>query len=249
MPGLLELTGKTALITGGAKRLGAFTALAMARRGINCVLHYRNSESEAQATATEVKAFGAACWLVQGDLSVPGVAGGIWQRAEDLSGGIDFLINSASIFPEASLDELSESTLSPNLSVNTLAPFELARRMAATQREGVVINFLDTMIRDYDRKHVPYHLSKKMLHHLTRMMAVDYAPRLRVNGVAPGLVLPPEGQDESYLDSLRHSNPLQACGCGEQVAHAVIFLLENTFVTGQVIYIDGGRNLRGNMYD
>lgn len=249
MPGLLELAGKTALITGGAKRLGAFTALALARRGVNCVLHYRNSEEEARVTAGEVLALGVESWIVQGDLSTPGVAGGVWQRAEELSGGIDFLINSASIFSEASLDELSESTLLPNLAVNTLAPFEFARRMAATQREGVVINFLDTMVRDYDRKHVPYHLSKKMLHHLTRMMAVDYAPRLRVNGVAPGLVLPPEGKDESYLESLKHSNPLQAFGCGEQVAHAVIFLLENTFVTGQVIYIDGGRNLRGNMYE
>lgn len=249
MPGLLELTGRTALITGGAKRLGACTALALARRGVHCVLHYRNSEAEALATADDIAALGVACWLVQGDLAVPGVAGGVWQRAEELSGGIDFLINSASIFPEAALDELSESTLLPNLSVNTLAPFELARRMAATQRDGVVINFLDTMVRDYDRKHVPYHLSKKMLHHLTRMMAVEYAPRLRVNGVAPGLVLPPEGKDESYLESLKHSNPLQAYGCGEQVAQAVLFLLENTFVTGQVIYVDGGRNLRGNMYE
>lgn len=249
MPGLLELSGKTALITGGAKRLGAFTALALARQGVNCVLHYRNSEQEARQTAERVAECGARAWLVQGDLSVPGVPDRVWDSSEQIGGGIDFLINSASIFPEESLDELSEKTLLPNLAMNTLAPFQLARRFAATQREGVVINFLDTMVRDYDRKHVPYHLSKKMLHHLTRMMAVEYAPRLRVNGVAPGLVLPPEGKDESYLESLKHSNPLQAYGCGDQVAHAVIFLLANIFVTGQVIYIDGGRNLRGCMYE
>lgn len=249
MPGLLELSGKTALITGAAKRLGAETALALARRGVNCVLHYRDSESEARQTAAEVEAFGSRVWVVQGDLSVPGTPDRVWDTAEELSGGVDFLINSASIFPEQSLDELSETTLAPNLTVNTLTPAHLARRLAATQREGVVINFLDTMVRDYDRKHVPYHLSKKMLHHLTRMMAVEYAPRLRVNGVAPGLVLPPEGKDIAYLESLKHSNALQCYGSGEQVAHAVIFLIENKFVTGQVIYIDGGRNLRGTMYE
>ncbi len=249
MSGLLELSGKTALITGGAKRLGAVTALELARHGVNCVLHYRESEAEAHQTADEVSALGVKVWLVQGDLGVADVPDRVWESAESQSGGIDFLINSASIFPEETLDELTESTLAPNVNVNTLAPFHLARRFAATGREGVVINFLDTMVRDYDRKHVPYHLSKKMLHHLTRMMAVEYAPRLRVNGVAPGLVLPPEGKDTSYLESLKHSNPLQTYGCGEQIAHAVIFLLVNTFITGQVIYIDGGRNLRGCMYE
>lgn len=249
MSGLLELSGKTALITGGAKRLGAFTALALARRGVHCVIHYRESEVEARQTAEEVSSLGVNAWLVQGDLSVSGVPEHVWERAETLSGGIDFLINSASIFPEATLEELSEASFAPNLTINTLAPFQLARKFAATGREGAVINFLDTMVRDYDRKHVPYHLSKKMLQHLTRMMTVEYAPRLRVNGVAPGLVLPPEGKDESYLESLKHSNLLQTYGCGEQVAHAVIFLIENSFVTGQTIYIDGGRNLRGCMYD
>ncbi len=249
MTGLLELAGKSALITGGAKRLGACTALELARRGVHCVIHYRASEEEARATADKIEALGVKVWLVQGDLSVAGTPDAVWDQAEKVSGGIDFVINSASIFPEEALDELSETTLEPNINVNTLAPFRLARRLAATGREGVVVNFLDTMVRDYDRKHVPYHLSKKMLHHLTRMMAVEYAPRLRVNGVAPGLVLPPEGKDLAYLESLKHSNPLQTYGCGEQVAHAVIFLLVNTFITGQVIYIDGGRNLRGTMYE
>jgi pteridine reductase len=249
MSGLLEFSGKTALITGAAKRLGAVTAIALARRGVHCVIHYRESESEANATADAVKALGVNAWLAQGDLSTPGAPDRLWEHAEAQSGGIDFLINNASIFPEATLGELSEANLAGNFSINTLAPFQLARNFAATGREGVVINFLDTMVRDYDRRHVPYHLSKKMLQHLTRMMAVEYAPRLRVNGVAPGLVLPPEGKDDSYLESLKHSNPLQTHGSGEQVAHAVIFLIENSFVTGQTIYIDGGRNLRGCMYD
>ena len=121
--------------------------------------------------------------------------------------------------------------------------------MAEKGQSGVVVNLLDTMVRDYDRKHVSYHLSKKALHDLTRMMAVEYGPRLRVNGVAPGLVLPPEGKDIAYLEGLKHSNALERIGCPEQIAHAVVFLLTNEFITGQTIYIDGGRHLRGSMYE
>ena len=249
MSGLLELAGKTALITGGAKRLGAATAMALADAGTHCVIHYRGSAAEARDVAGALEGCGVRAWLVQGDLADPEQTREVWESAMAQAGGIDFLINGASIFPEGTLDELDAASLEANAQVNTLAPAYLAGRLAESGREGAVINFLDTMVRDYDRKHVAYHLSKKMLHDLTRMMAVEYAPRLRVNGVAPGLVLPPEGKDESYLEGLKDSNLLQAYGCAEQVTHAVLFLLRNTFITGQTIYIDGGRNLRGTMYE
>lgn len=248
MSGLLDLAGKTALVTGGGKRLGAATALALADAGVHSVIHYRSSAAEAHDVAGALEQRGVRAWLVQGDLADPAGARTLWAQASAQAGPIDFLINSASIFPEGTLDELDGPALQENAQVNTLAPAALARCLAETGRAGVIINFLDTMVRDYDRKHVAYHLSKKMLHDLTRMMAVEYAPRLRVNGVAPGLVLPPEGKDLSYLEALKHSNPLQTYGCAEQVAHAVLFLLRNTFITGQTIYIDGGRNLRGTMY-
>lgn len=249
MSGLLELAGKTALITGGARRLGAATALALADVGVNCVIHYHSSGAEARALRDILAARGVNVWLVAGDMADPNDARAVWDSAVDLAGPIDFLVNNASIFPENALDELRVDNLQENININTLAPAYLARYLAETGREGAIINFLDTMVRDYDKKHVPYHLSKKMLHDLTRMMAVEYAPRLRVNAVAPGLILPPEGKDESYLEGLKHSNPLQTFGCPEQVAHAVLFLLQNRFVTGQTIYIDGGRNLRGAMYE
>lgn len=245
----MNLAGRWALVTGGARRLGAETARALAVEGVNCVLHYHRSGDDAASVAEELRELGVFTALVQGNLADGSQVERVWREAEAASGGIDVLINSASIFPDETLDDLSESSLAPNVNTNTLGPFLLARQLAATGRDGVIINFLDTMIRDYDRRHVPYHLSKKMLHHLTRMMAVEYGPRLRVNAVAPGLVLPPEGKGEDYLESLKDSNPLRTWGCAEQVAHAVIFLLQNIFVTGQVIYIDGGRNLRGNMYD
>ena len=245
----MELKGKTALVTGGAKRLGAAVVRALAAEGVHCVIHYRSSQSEAKALAKEIGSAGVKAFTVQGDLAEPANARTIWTEAVAAAGPIDILINSASIFPEGGLDSLDEGTLTKNVNVNALSPFHLSQCIAEAERPGVIINFIDTMVRDYDKKHVPYHLSKKMLHDLTRMMAVEYAPNIRVNAVAPGLVLPPEGKDESYLEGLKDSNLLQSYGCAEQIAHAVLFLLTNTFVTGQTIYIDGGRNLRGSMYE
>jgi pteridine reductase len=247
--GLMDLSGKTALITGGAKRLGAAVVRRLAEKGVHCVIHHHTASQDAQRLADEIGRLGVGAYLVRGDLSEHDVAERIWSSAEALSGPIDILINSASIFPEGTLEDLSSETLFENAQINTLSPFQLAQNLAKSGRTGSVINFLDTMVRDYDKKHVPYHLSKKMLHDLTRMMALDYGPMVRVNAVAPGLVLPPVGKDERYLETLKHSNPLNTFGSAEQIAHAVVFLLTNEFITGQTIYVDGGRNLRGSMYE
>ena len=138
------------------------------------------------------------------------------------------------------------------MKINSLSPFTLTTRLhehlEADDRCGAVVNFLDTRMLDYDKKHVAYHLSKRTLFAITRMASIEYAPRLRVNGVAPGLVLPPPGEDESYLDEWAHTNPLKTHGNGEQIAAAVLFLLWSRFVTGQVIYVDGGRHVKGRFY-
>ncbi|MCH7709078.1 MAG: SDR family oxidoreductase [Myxococcales bacterium] len=107
---------------------------------------------------------------------------------------------------------------------------------------------MDTRITDYDKSHVSYHLSKRMLFSMTRMMALEFAPKVRVNAIAPGLILPPEGKDETYLQDLARSNPLLAYGGPGDVVEAVLFLLQGRFVTGQVLYVDGGRHLLGGVY-
>jgi pteridine reductase len=246
--GLLELAGKAALITGAARRMGRATALALADAGVHCVLHYRSNAEECAAVAGEVRALGVQAWEVQGDFAEPQAAAAVFGQARAAVGAVDILINNASIFPESTLTGCTPEDVHSNLNVNTLSPLLLAREAAAQERGAVVINFLDAMIADYDRKHVAYHLSKRALYSLTRMMAVEFAPKVRVNGVAPGLLLPPEGKDESYLESLAHTNPLQTYGSLELITETVLFLVRNTFVTGQVIYVDGGRNLRGAMY-
>ena len=249
---VFEIRGKTALITGGAKRLGRYTALELARAGCNVVVHYRNSANDAESLRKEIRALGVDSWSVQANLSQPDEARELIPRSIEVGGSIDYLVNSASIFPADSIDGLTEESLHANLRVNTLSPLSLAnglrKHLEGTGRSGCVVNFLDTRILDYDRDHISYHLSKRSLFSLTRIMSAEYAPRLRVNAVAPGLVLPPPGEDDSYLDRLAHTNPLQTHGSGEQIAKTVLFLVWNEFITGQVVYVDGGRHMTGRFY-
>jgi NAD(P)-dependent dehydrogenase (short-subunit alcohol dehydrogenase family) len=119
----------------------------------------------------------------------------------------------------------------------------LSREFARLAGRGKIVNLLDTKIIGYDRAHVAYILSKHMLSVLTRMCALEFAPGITVNGVAPGLILPPLGKDENYLEQLARSVPLKRHGGPEDVAKAVVYLLTSDFVTGQVIFVDGGRHL------
>ena len=239
---------RTALITGSAKRLGAAVAHALAKKGVHLALHYNHSREAAEGLAESLETLGVRTALVQGDLADADAVKRIFHDAVAALGPIDILINNASIFPEDVLGEADRESVHENVDINALAPMMLGQCLAAQQRNGVIINFLDTRIQDYDYKHVSYHLSKRMLYTLTRMQAVEYAPKIRVNGVAPGLVLPPAGKDETYLKDLASTNPLHSYGGPEDIVDAVLYLLDATFVTGQVLYVDGGRNLRGSMY-
>jgi len=125
---------------------------------------------------------------------------------------------------------------------------QLSRALAAQGRSGQVLNLLDCRILSYDAEHAAYHLSKRMLFSLTRMLALELAPRLRVNAVAPGLILPPPGRDEAYLQALARTNPLQRHGGAGDVVRAALFLMQSGFVTGQVIYVDGGHHMTGRTY-
>lgn len=248
MSDIVTLNKKTALVTGAARRMGEAVALGLARANCNVILHYRTSGAAANALAERLRDQGVRAWTSCADLADPAQATQLMDHAIRDAGPIDFLINNAGIFPEQSLRELSPDDVHANIDINAVAPLLLVRRFAAQDREGAVVNFLDARIVDYDREHVPYHLSKRMLYTLTRMMAVEFAPKVRVNAVAPGLVLPPEGKDAGYLEGLKHTNPLNRYGSAGGVVEAVLFLLRSGFVTGQVIFVDGGRHLRGGLY-
>ena len=245
---MASLTGRTAVVTGAAKRLGAATALELARHGANVVIHYGQSEAEANHVAEQISALGAHAWTVAANLADPTAADALFDRAVHLAGPIDVLVNNASVFPHAGLATLSLADLHASLDVNALAPLLLSRRFFAQGRPGCIINFLDARITDFDSEHAAYHLSKRMLFSLTRMMALEFAPAVRVNAVAPGLILPPEGEDQSYLERLAHTNPLGRHGGARDVTEAVLFLIRSEFITGQVIFVDGGRHMKGVLY-
>ena len=111
------------------------------------------------------------------------------------------------------------------------------------------MNLLDARVTAYDRQHASYHVSKRVLLTLTRMLAMELAPRIAVNAVAPGLILPPKGQDESYLQKLLDSNPLHRHGDPSDVTDAILFLVTSRFITGQILYVDGGYHMKGHLYD
>ena len=244
-----DASAPIALVTGAGKRLGRAISLALAQAGMDLAIHYQQSADDAASLAGEVRALGRRAWAFPADLSGDGDAAKLAARVIQSAGAIDVLINNASIYPEDRLADLSESALLDNVRVNAWAPFVLTRAVAAQGRRGSAVNFLDTRMRDYDARHVSYHLSKRMLFSMTRMMALEFAPRVRVNAIAPGLVLPPPGKDEAHLRELAPTNPLNAHGCADDIVRAVRFLLDSPFITGQVIFVDGGRHMLGGLYD
>jgi pteridine reductase len=248
------LAGRTALVTGAARRIGAELCLALAARRVNLLIHVRSSHREAEKLVDRVRSLGAAAELLEADFAAAGAAAALWRQALAAvpEGKIEFLINNAAVFPGDRLADVGGERLSHCLRVNSLAPLVLARGLAAQGGVGAVINLLDARLGDYDREHVSYHLSKRMLFSLTRMMAAEFAPRIRVNAVSPGLILPPAGMTAragaEYLQQRAGSNLLQRWGKAADIVRAVIYLLESEFVTGQVLHVDGGRSLRGNFY-
>ena len=245
---MADLKGRTALVTGAARRLGAATALELARYGAAVVVHYGRSQAEAEQVAESARSLGVRAWTVAADLADPAAAEALFDRAVHVAGPIDILINNASIFPRGTLATLSPADFHANIDVNALAPLVLSRRLFAQGRPGCIVNFLDARITEFDSDHAGYHLSKRMLFSLTRMMAIEFAPAVRVNAVAPGLILPPDGEDERYLDRLAHTNPLGRHGDARDITDAVLFLIHSEFITGQVIFVDGGRHMKGAMY-
>ena len=240
--------GNTALVTGGAKRIGRDISLELARMGCNILVHYAQSSLEAQKTVEKAKGYGVQAFAFQADLSNPEEAEELLSKTFDKMGKVHYLINNASTFDQGTVADISWKNLQSSLAVNTFAPFVLTRNFAAQKIKSVVVNILDTRIFSYDKEHIAYHLSKRALYSVTRMMAYEYAPSLRVNGVAPGIILPPAGHGVEWLQKYKYTNPLESYGSVEDISDAVLFLLASDFITGEVICVDGGRHLKNNFY-
>jgi NAD(P)-dependent dehydrogenase (short-subunit alcohol dehydrogenase family) len=243
------LKGQTGLITGGAKRLGRSLALALAHEGIHIVLHYHRSSLPAEQLAESVRQMGGSCSTVQADLTDPRQAASLFAEAVTKAGPIDILINNASIFQAETLSHTTPESIQSNMQIHAIAPLMLSRSLAEQKRPAQILNILDTRAVCRDPQHIPYHLSKRTLLSLTRLLAEELAPSVTVNAVAPGLILPPEGEDEAYLEKLAHTNPLHRHGHPADIAEAALFLLRSEFITGQVIFVDGGHHMKGRLYE
>jgi len=242
-------TPKTLLVTGGAKRIGRGIALAAAALGYDVAVHYRTGKAAATETAEAIRALGQRAVTVAGDLAVPESADAVAKEAIAALGPLTLLVNNASIFRTSTLMAFDLAELDSEIRVNAFSPLVLSRAFAAKAPPGAaVVNLLDSRMNAYDQTHVAYHLSKRMLYDITRMLALELAPDVRVNGVAPGLILPPAGEDADYLERNRKENPLHRHGSVAEIADAVMFLAESPFITGQVIFVDGGRHLLSSVY-
>jgi pteridine reductase len=239
----------TALITGASHRIGRALTLALAKKGFAAAVHCHSSEDAAVALVSELNEMGVRGVVVKGDLRDPKTPFVILNRAIETMGPIRYLINNAAEWLPDGIMTVDRDHLDAAVTLNAAAPLCLIRAFSRLSKHGAVLNLLDCRITDYDKKHAAYHISKRMLHDITRMTALELAPNIRVNGVAPGLILPPPTEEgDGYLKKRRNSNLLHRVGTLEAVTHAALFLLENRFITGQVLYVDGGRHLKGSVY-
>lgn len=234
----------TALITGAGKRIGRELALHLARNGWDIAAHYHLSQADAHDLAGRIRALDRECTLFQADLSSPGDADNLIGSVMERCGRLDLLINNASIFHKGSITDTDYHTLERHFMINCFAPILLARDFARHAGAGQIINILDTKITRSNAGYCAYTLSKKALSEFTGMAAQEFAPHIRVNAVAPGIILPPPGEDASYLDPLIKRVPLQRKGDPGDICRAVDVFITNDYITGQVLFIDGGDHMR-----
>ena len=233
-----------ALITGGSKRIGRSIALHLASKGFDIALHYHRSKRDAQKTAWEIIKKGVRCETFCVDLSNAKKPAALLSAAKKEFPHLDVLVNNASVFKPASVKEPNLQELGSHFKINFMAPYALSYAFAKASRTGQIINLLDAHIVKNKTSYGAYLLTKKALADLTKITALDFAPNIRVNAVAPGLILPPKNKDKGYLDRLAKNIPLKRHGDVSHVLRAVQFLLENDFVSGQIIFVDGGEHLK-----
>jgi pteridine reductase len=238
-----RLDGKTALVTGAAKRIGREIALALAQAGVNVVIHYRESVEGVDQLRKELVACGVKAWPIRSDFDDASAPARLIPDALDAAGSLDILVNSASLFLPSTIRDMDFAGLTRLMQVNTWAPLVLGREFDRRVGRGKIVNILDSRVIGFDASHAAYILSKQALAALTERMALEFAPAITVNAVAPGLILPPGGKDEGYLKDLAKGLPLKRHGNPADITDAVLYLLGSDFVTGQIIFVDGGRRL------
>ncbi len=240
----MQLAGKTVLITGAARRVGHSLALAVARAGGNVVIHHAHSPDEAEQTKAQIESVGAKGFVLQADFNDPEQIQSLIARALEFS-PIFGLVNNASIFDPLDLKTSTLSNWDQHMRVNLTAPFLLSQRFAEAigpDERGRIINILDWRALRPGTDHLPYTISKAGLAALTHSLALALAPRITVNGLALGAILPPS--DGAMTGDILKNVPAKRWADLEEVDEALLFLLSGpTYITGEIIHLDGGRHL------
>ena len=241
-----RFAGRLALVTGGAHRVGRAIALALAERGADIALHYGGSADAAARTADDLRALGARVETFRADLLDPEAPARLAADVVASMGGVDILVNSAAMMLRTPVGETTVADWDRMFALNARAPFFLAQALVPVLRErrGCIVNICDLAAYETWPAYVPHAMTKAALVQATRGLARALAPAVRVNGVAPGAVLLPDDWGTAAADRLVATTPLQALGSAEDVAGAVVYLCEATYVTGEVIIVDGGRHIR-----
>jgi pteridine reductase len=229
-----------ALVTGAAHRLGKVFALTLAQQGFNIVLHYHQSYEAACQTRDEIESLGRRVTLTPADLSDPEQIQALVAKLNTL----DVLINSAAFMPGGNVQALTLENWDASLDLNLRAPFLLSQECAKKMRQGgLIVNITDVGAQKAWSRYPSYTISKAALESLTRVLARALAPNIRVNAIAPGLVLQSDIVSEEEWQRLINRIPLKRAARPEEIASALEFLLQNEYITGQTIVVDGGYSL------
>jgi pteridine reductase len=235
-----------ALVTGGAVRVGRAITLALAEAGYDVVVNFRSSEGPAREVAELLEERGRRSWLVQGDLGDPATAERLAEAVREGPGHLELLVNSAANFDATSLLDVDADRWDSVHDVNLRGPHLLTRACADLLRasHGAVVNIADHMGITPWVRYGHHSVAKAAVIHLTKVQALALAPEVRVNSIAPGLVLAPDEMDEEKLSAEIERAPLKRAGTPQDVAEAVLFLARAPYVTGHLLVVDGGATLR-----
>mgnify|MGYP001817002328 CR=1 FL=1 len=236
---------RVALVTGGAVRVGASISEGLARAGYDLVVTYRSSEGPARDLEERVRDLGRRCALVWADLADPQACAAVVRAAENTYGRLDLVVNSAATFFSRPLEAVSAAAWDHVMAVNVRAPHLVVRAAADLLRdaEGAVVNIVDLSALEPWSGYPDHSVSKAALAHLTKVQAQAQGPEVRVNAVAPGAVLKPEDESDERWDERGQATPLRRSGSPADVVDAVLYLASASFVSGQVLAVEGGRSL------
>ena len=237
-------TPSLALVTGSAHRLGKAFALSLARMGYTIALHYHGSTDEAKQTADEIRLLGVDCLPIRADLTVPEKIGLLFSLVDEIKVPLKVVVNSAAIMPVGKARELELKDWDSALDLNLRAPFLIAQQAAKRMHDGgLIVNISDIGAQKAWSRYPSYTVSKAGLESLTKMLARALAPTIRVNAIAPGLVLPSDVVTEEQWQNLVERLPLKRAATLEEITSTLEFLIKNEYITGQTIVVDGGYSL------